>query len=65
MQEKKPMNKLKAARILRGYKQAELSELCGVRVETYAKYEQGVRRPSFETIKKIAEVLNVEVSELI
>lgn len=46
------------------YTQERLAELLGVSVEFVSNMERGVNAPSFETIEKIAEALNLPFTEL-
>lgn len=56
---------LKEARIKSGLSQKEVSENIGVAKSTYSLYESGNRGPNVNTIKKIADVLNVSVDTLL
>ena len=51
--------RLKEARMARGYTQVRLSEMCGLPSNGVAKYETEVIIPSIETLKKLAEALEV------
>ena len=42
-----------------------LARKCGVSVSAIQKYERGERLPKLETIQKIADVLNVPVSQFL
>ena len=56
----------KRLRQIRRYKdltQEQLAERVGVSVEFIGYIERGQSAPSFETLEKIAEVLEVEVGE--
>lgn len=57
--------KIKQARKKAGYTQKELGEKLGISQVRVAQYENGIRNPKIETIKKIAEALNVEIIDLI
>lgn len=58
--------KIKNARISKGYTQEELGKLVGVQKSAIAKYENGrVVNIKRSTLQKIAEVLNIRPSELI
>jgi len=46
-------------------KREDLAKLLGVSYSTVAKYEQGVREPDIETIKKISEIFDVTESFLL
>lgn len=49
----------------RKMKQIELSKLTGIKCSTLSQYETGKRKPTFETLKKIAQYLNCTVDDLI
>lgn len=51
--------RLKEARTARGYTQVRLSQMCGLPSNATAKYETEVIIPSIETLKKLAEALEV------
>lgn len=44
----------------KGLSQEKLAELVGITQQAYSQYENGGRRPSVETAKKIAEILEFE-----
>jgi DNA-binding XRE family transcriptional regulator len=44
--------------------QEQLAEAAGISVEFLSNIERGVNAPSFETLEKLAEVLQVPVQEL-
>ena len=56
---------LKEARLKRNLSQKEVADQIGVSKSTYSLYESGNREPSVQTIKKIADVLNVSADELL
>ena len=56
---------LKTARERRGISQKDMAEQIGVAKSTYSLYESGNREPNVQTIKKIADVLNVSADELL
>ena len=45
--------------------QKEMAERIGVAKSTYSLYESGNREPNVQTIKKIADILNVSADELL
>lgn len=47
--------KLKLLRQEKGVSQREVAHAIGVSVSAYANYEQGIREPSIEIIKKICK----------
>ena len=56
---------LKLAREQKGLSQKDVSEKIGVAKSTYSLYESGNREPNVQTIKKIANVLDVSADELL
>lgn len=56
---------LKEARIKKGLSQKEVADNIGVAKSTYSLYESGNREPNVQTIKKIADFLNISVDELL
>ena len=56
---------LKEARPKRNVSEKEVADQIGVATTTYSLYESGNREPSVQTIKKIADVLNVSADELL
>lgn len=57
--------RLRAVRESRGLSQARLAKLVGQARETIAKYENGKQIPRVPTLHVIADVLNVDVTELL
>lgn len=56
---------LKEARLKAELSQKEVAENIGVAKSTYSLYESGNREPNVETIKKIADFLNVSADVLL
>ena len=56
---------LKFARERKKISQKEMAERIGVAKSTYSLYESGNREPNVQTIKKIADILNVSADELL
>ena len=56
---------LKNARERKGMSQKDVAEEIGVAKSTYSLYESGNREPNVQTIKKIADVLNVSADDLL
>lgn len=54
--------KLKAIRALRGMTQAELAQASGVSPTAIAEYETGKRDLRSDTIRKLCDALNVQVT---
>ena len=57
-------NQIKKLRISKGLTQKQLADLCGIAEPNLRKYELGKQNPKIETVEKIANALNVSVSEL-
>ena len=55
---------LKEARERRSMTQKEVADIIGVAKSTYSLYESGNREPNVQTIKKIADTLNVSADDL-
>ena len=56
---------IKAARINKGYSQAQAAEKIGISKETLSNYERGKSYPDVPILKKIEEVYEVPYSQLI
>lgn len=56
---------IKAARVNKGYSQAQAAEKIGVSKETLSNYERGKSYPDVPILKKIEEVYGVPYSHLI
>lgn len=56
--------RLKACRIARKLPQIRLAELLEVSPRVYNRWEKGTSVPHFDTIVKIADLLNVSLDEL-
>tara|TARA_B110000971_G_C19950206_1_gene473011 strand:- start:650 stop:847 length:198 start_codon:yes stop_codon:yes gene_type:complete len=59
------MNRIKEVLEERGIKQIWLSEQLGKSYNMVNSYVQNRRQPSIEDLYKIAEILNIEVKELL
>lgn len=57
--------RLKAARNLRGWSQEELAAKAGMPPSSIGHYESGSRKPSFDTLRKLANVLEVTTDYLL
>lgn len=62
---KKFNENLKMAREQKNLTQKEVADSIGVAKSTYSLYESGEREPNVQTIKKIADTLNVSADELL
>lgn len=56
---------IKRIRKAKNFTQKKLGEMCGIDEANLRKYENGRLEPSLTTIRKIAEALDVALSELI
>lgn len=56
---------LKQLRIEKGLTQAELADALKISRSTIGMYEQGKRKPDFETLEVIADYFNVKMSVLL
>lgn len=59
------MLKMKIQRVQCGLTQQEIANRLGIDRTTYTKYETGKSEPSFDTLQKIAELLQIPVTELL
>jgi transcriptional regulator with XRE-family HTH domain len=58
-------NRLKSARDLRGWNQAELAAKAVMPPSSIAHFEAGARKPSFDTLRRLATALNVTTDYLL
>ena len=58
-------DRLRAARSLRGWGQAELAEATKLQVSAISHFETGTRSPSFDNLRKLADALQVTTDYLI
>lgn len=56
---------IKKHRTEQGLTQKKLGELCGIADSNIRKYESGRQNPKIETLQKIADALDIKISELI
>lgn len=57
--------RLRQARMNKQMTQQELSDLIHISLRNYQSYEQGVRRPKYETLVDIADNLGVTIDWLL
>lgn len=57
--------RLQEARKRKGLKQKEVSEHLNIAWRTYQNYETGERRPNFETLAALADLLDVSADYLL
>lgn len=56
---------LRQIRESKGLTLQQVAEKVGLSYQAVALYEQGLRKPKIDTIKKLAEVLDVDVKEIL
>jgi transcriptional regulator with XRE-family HTH domain len=61
---KRIANRLKQARLDKGFTQATLAEKAGLNTNYYAKLERGELKPSIETLEKVVKALGVKSAEI-
>jgi transcriptional regulator with XRE-family HTH domain len=54
----------KQARIEQALTQTEVAKKAGIHPNSYARIERGLQTPTFPTIKKLAKVLSINLTEL-
>lgn len=59
------MKKLTEVRLAYGKSKSDMAKVVGVTRQAYANYENNVRKPSMEVLKKLAEFYGIKVDELI
>jgi len=57
--------RLKKARELRGWNQAELGNKAGMPASSIAHFETGTRKPSFESLRRLANALEITTDYLL
>lgn len=57
--------KIKTLRQKKGLTQKQLGDLCGMADSAIRRYENGRAKPKIETLQKIADALDIKISELI
>ncbi len=55
---------IKKIRMMKGYTQEYMADKLGIAQNTYSKYENNSEKLPFETIERIAEVLEVSLNEI-
>jgi len=56
---------IKRLRKVKGYKQKDIANFLHIPLSTYSNYESNIRELSYETLLKIASLLDVSIDELI
>jgi len=59
------MKRLKPLRQLNGLERDELAQKVGVSAGTITSWEQGLREPNFDRLKKLSKIFNVTVDYLV
>lgn len=54
----------KEARKQKGLKQTEVASRAGIHINTYARIERGDQKPTFQTIKRVAKVLELNIADI-
>ncbi|MGK7392610.1 MAG: helix-turn-helix transcriptional regulator [Candidatus Cyclobacteriaceae bacterium M2_1C_046] len=62
---KKPINRLKVVLVEKGHTNKWLSEKMGVHISTVSSWCTNVRQPKLEKLLDLAEILNVDIRELL
>ena len=57
--------KLKELRLVEDKKQREVAETLGITESAYSNYEQGIRQPSYDILKKICKYYKVSADYLL
>ena len=57
--------RLRAMRMKRQFTQPQMADFINVALRTYQGYEGGTRRPSFETLILLADILDVSLDYLL
>jgi len=58
-------SRLRSARNANSYTQQRMSDMLGITLNSYQKYEQGTRCPSFDLLVQIADILDVSIDYLL
>lgn len=53
-----------AARTVKGLTQVEVAQRASIHINTYARIERGEQNPTFQTAKKIAKVLDLNLADI-
>lgn len=56
---------LRVLRIKRGYSQAQLADLTGLKRSAISNYEQGTREPDLDTVELFADFFDVSIADLL
>lgn len=64
MQQKIKNLRLQIKRLKKGYTQADLAQKAGVQRQTLARWESGMRLPDFDTMFRVATILETTVEHI-
>lgn len=56
---------IQVIRKLKGLTQQELSDQIGINLQSLSKIERGINYPTFDTLQKLTEILEVTANELL
>ena len=59
------MRGIKVARVIKDVTQAELADMLGVTIQTIGNWERGDREPSLKHLKKMSELLDTTIDQLV
>lgn len=57
--------RLKAARLVRELSQSELAQKAGLQAAAVSHFETGIRKPSFDNLKRLADALQITTDYLL
>lgn len=57
--------RLREMRMFHHYTQQQLADLLNIALRSYQKYEQGEREPSYNTLIRVADILDVSIDYLL
>ena len=57
--------KIKLYRESKNMTQGEIAEILGVKAATISKYEAGTLEPNIESLKRLAELFDISIDELL
>lgn len=57
--------RLKSARLAKGLRQRDLRDAAGVTEQMISRYERGIHTPETKTLVRLAEALDVSISDLL
>ena len=57
--------RLRAARLMRGLSQGDLANRAGIQASVISHFETGIRKPSFDNLRRLADALDVTTDYLL